>query len=83
MAFVLVVNVVYAQAPVRNVSPRLHPNLAEAQELCFQAYQKIEAAQKANNGDMGGHALRAKELLEQVNSELKLAAEAANVNRGK
>ena len=30
------------------------------------------------NGDMGGHAAKAKDLLDQVNRELKEAAEAAN-----
>jgi hypothetical protein len=32
---------------------------------------------------MEGHAQKAKELLDQVNQELKLAAEAANKNKGK
>jgi len=36
------------------------------------------AAQRANEWDMGGHAQKAKDLLEQVNNELKQAAEAAN-----
>jgi hypothetical protein len=47
------------------------------------AYQKIVAAQKANEWDVKGHAQKAKELLDQVNQELKLAAEAANRNKGK
>ena len=38
-------------------------------------------AQQANEWDMDGHAAKAKELLDQVNRELKLAAEAANKNR--
>lgn len=41
------------------------------------------AAQKANECDMKGHAEKAKQLLEQVNNELKAAAEAANENKGK
>ena len=69
-----------AQRPVRNVSAARHPNLAAAQRLSQQAFEKIEEAQKANEWDMGGHAQKAKELLEQVNSELKLAAQAANRN---
>ncbi len=69
---------VFAAKPVQNVSPSHHPNLAAAQHLATQAFEKIVAAQKANEWDMGGHAQKAKELLEQVNSELKLAAEAAN-----
>jgi hypothetical protein len=66
--------------PVRNVSGARHPNIAAAQKLSVQAYERITAAQKANEYDMEGHALKAKELLEQVNAELKLAAEAANAN---
>jgi len=36
------------------------------------------AAQQANEFDMDGHAQKAKEMLDQVNRELKAAAEAAN-----
>ena len=54
------------------------PNLAEAQRLSRQAWEKINAAQAANEWDLGGHAQKAKELLDQVNNELKMAAEAAN-----
>jgi len=69
-----------AQRPVDNVNPKKHPNLAAAQRLSTEAYEKIKAAQEANEWDMNGHAAKAKELLEQVNNELKLAAEAANKN---
>jgi len=68
----------FAGEPVLNVSPKMHPNLAAAQRLSRQAFNKIVAAQKANEWDMEGHAQKAKELLDQVNNELKLAAEAAN-----
>lgn len=72
---------VFAQKkPAQNVSPRRHPNLAAAQRLSAQAYDKVIAAQKANEWDLGGHAQKAKELLEQVNQELKQAAEASNEN---
>jgi hypothetical protein len=70
--------VVVAQPPVQDISPARHPNLAAAQRLTRQAWERISAAQAANEGDMHGHAQRAKELLEQVNVELKAAAEAAN-----
>jgi hypothetical protein len=73
----------FAQKPPRNVSPRRHPNIAAAQRLSEQAFEKIVAAQRANEWDMKGHAQKAKELLEQVNNELKAAAEAANENRPK
>ena len=69
-----------AQKPVQNVNPNRHPNLAAAQRLSEQAYNKIVAAQEANEWDMQGHAQKAKELLEQANQQLKLAAEAANKN---
>ena len=64
--------------PERNVSGARHPNIAAAQRLCDQAYNKIVAAQQANEWDMNGHAQKAKDLLDQANRELKLAAEAAN-----
>jgi F0F1-type ATP synthase membrane subunit b/b' len=66
--------------PVRNVSAAKHPNIAAAQKLAAQAFEKVVAAQKANEYDLGGHAQKAKELLEQVNAELKAAAEQANEN---
>jgi hypothetical protein len=70
-----------AQKPVENVSKGRHPNLAAAQRLSQNAYEKITAAQQANEWDMQGHAKKAKDLLEQVNQELKLAAGSANNNK--
>jgi hypothetical protein len=67
-----------AQMPKANVSSAKHPNLAAAQRFSQQAYTKIVAAQQANEWDMQGHAQKAKNLLDQANSELKLAAGAAN-----
>jgi hypothetical protein len=72
--------VAVAQKPAENVSGKKHPNLAAAQRLSQQAFEKITEAQQANEWDMDGHAAKAKELLEQVNKELKIAAEAANKN---
>ena len=77
-AVVLAAAVANAGEPVRNVSAKRHPNLAAAQRLSSQAYQRIQAAQQANEWDMAGHAQKAKELLDQANVELKAAAEAAN-----
>ncbi|MDD5544118.1 MAG: hypothetical protein PHX83_13185 [Acidobacteriia bacterium] len=51
------------------------------QRLSHNAYEKIIAAQEANEWDMEGHAAKAKDLLEQANRELKQAAAAANQNR--
>jgi F0F1-type ATP synthase membrane subunit b/b' len=71
---------VVAAAPANNVSHARHPNIAAAQRLATQAYEKIEAAQRANEFDLGGHAQKAKDLLDQASRELKAAAEASNAN---
>jgi F0F1-type ATP synthase membrane subunit b/b' len=69
-----------AQPPVRDISGKRHPNLARAQHQTDAAYQSIVAAQQANEFDLGGHAQKAKELLDQANRELKQAAEVSNAN---
>jgi hypothetical protein len=75
----LCTGVLFAQRrPAQNVSPRRHPNLAAAQRFSEQAYQRVVAAQRANEFDLGGHAQHAKELLDQVNRELKQAAQESN-----
>ena len=79
---ILVGGVALAQRPRENVSAARHPNIAAAQRLSQQAWEKIVAAQQANEWDMQGHAEKAKNLLDEVNRELKLAAETAN-RRGK
>jgi hypothetical protein len=79
-AVLLCGGIIIAQQPVQNVNLNRPPNLAAAQRLSEQAYNKIIAAQQANEWDMEGHAQKAKDLLEQVNQQLKLAAEAANKN---
>jgi hypothetical protein len=73
----LAASAIYAK-PVENVSTKKHPNLAAAQHLSTQAYDKVVAAQKANEFDLGGHAQKAKDLLEQANRELKPRRETAN-----
>ena len=81
VAFALLVGgLAEAQRPKQDVSGARHPNLAAAQRLCDQAFNKIVAAQEANEWDMQGHAQKAKGLLDEANKELKLAAEAANRN---
>lgn len=75
-----IAGIAVAQQPNDNVSHKRHPNLAAAQRLSSKAYEKIIAAQQDNEFDMDGHAQQAKNLLEQVNAQLKLAAEAANKN---
>ena len=70
-----------AQRPKENVNPAHHPNIAAAQKLSEEAYQKLIAAQQANEWDMAGHAQKAKNLLEQANNQMKMAATAANRNK--
>ena len=77
---ILVSGLAIAQ-PKQNVSGARHPNIAAAQRLSHQAWEKVVAAQEANEWDMQGHAQKAKELLDQANNELKLAAQAANRNK--
>jgi len=55
-----------------------HPNLRAAQDLINQAFDKISAAQAANEWDMDGHAAKAKSLLVDAKEQIRLAAEAAN-----
>jgi len=74
----VVLGIAPAQPPKQNVSAARHPNLAAAQRACANAFEKIKAAQEANEWDMQGHAQKAKELLEQADKELKAAALAAN-----
>ena len=76
----LLAGAAFAKEPVRNVSFARHPNLAAAQKLSQDAFEKLEAAQHANEYDLKGHAQKAKDLLKLVNDEIKLAAEASNAN---
>jgi len=67
-----------AKPPVQNVSAKKHPNLAAAQRLTDQAFEKLTASQQANEFDEGGHAAKAKDLLDQASKEMKQAAEFDN-----
>jgi hypothetical protein len=80
-ASLLASGITIAQAPERDISPLRHPNLAAAQRLIDQAFNKITAAQNANEFDMDGHAAKAKDLLDQASRELRAAATAANRNQ--
>ena len=70
----------FALEPAQNIDPAHHGNLAAAQDLIRQAYDRVGPAQAANDSHLGGHAARAKELLRQANEELRLAAITANYN---
>lgn len=56
-----------AQGPVVNIDGHRHPNLAEAQ--------------RENKDELGGHAEKAKHMLDEADRELKLAAEFADHRR--
>lgn len=67
-----------AQEPVMDIDSRIHPNLAAAQHHVIEANAAIALAQKDNRWDMHGHAEKARQLLVEVNNELKAAALTAN-----
>jgi len=67
-----------AQAPVVNIDPNQHGNLASAQGDIVDAYQRIETAQHDNHNELGGHAQKAKDFLTQADAELRLAADFAD-----
>jgi hypothetical protein len=79
-AFLIAPVASYADEPAQNISAYRHGNLAAAQEFTKQAFDKMTDAQNANEYDLGGHAGRAKKLLDQAADEMKLAAIAANHN---
>jgi len=68
---------IFAQAPVVDIGNR-HGNLRAAQQYILSAWQRIGQAQADNNGQLGGHAARAKDLLVQANEELRMAANVSN-----
>lgn len=82
-SLLLIAGMALAQRPRENVSGARHPNLAAAQRFSEQAWQRVVAAQQANEFDMEGHAQKAKNLLDEANRELKAAALAANRNKGR
>jgi hypothetical protein len=69
-----------AQQPTVTVDPQQHGNLAAAQQSIVQAWGMISAAQRDNDAHLGGHAQRAKDLLNEANQEIQLAADQANAN---
>ena len=78
LAALLLCGVTLAQEPMQDINARVHPNLAAAQKHVVEANAAIAVAQKDNRYDMKGHAEKARQLLVEVNNELKAAAEAAN-----
>lgn len=69
-----------AALTAQQINSNRHPHLAAAQRDGQMAYQELAEAQKANDYDLGGHAQKAKDLLEQANRELDMAVQDANKN---
>lgn len=67
--------------PAVTIDPNQHGNLSAAQSDIVDAYQRIEQAQKANSGQLGGHAARARDLLSQADAELQQAANFADADQ--
>lgn len=55
-----------------------HPNIAAAQHFIDDAINKIDVAQAGNHEHLGGHAEKAKDLLNQAKAELRAAADYAD-----
>ena len=70
------------QRQVRPTTSTQHPNLTAAQKLVQQAYDKLTASVKAQEGDVAGHTELAKSYLQQANAEIKLAIEVAETTNG-
>jgi hypothetical protein len=57
------------------IDPTTHPSLAEAQQHIQEATRKIHEAHERDKSDLGGHAEKAIQLLDQANMEVKSASE--------
>lgn len=58
----------------QGINPNRNPNLFAAERHCHEAKQALDAAQHANEYDMGGHADNAKHLIDQAEGEIRAAA---------
>lgn len=78
IAALLAVSLALAAAVVAqrsNIDPSLHPGLAEAQQHILEATRKIHEAHERDKSDLGGHAEKAIQLLDQASLEVKSASE--------
>ncbi len=73
--------VLAAQQPTVSIDTDGHGNLSAAQEYVVRAWERIDQAQKINNYNLGGHAARAKELLDQATDEIRAAADELNARQ--
>ncbi len=77
MILALVFGAVFG-AGITAIAAEKHVNISDAQDLISKALGRIDDAQKANEFDLGGHAAKAKDLINQAQGELKQAAAAAS-----
>jgi hypothetical protein len=64
-----------------NIDPSLHPTLAEAQQHILDATKRIREAHERDKSDLGGHAEKAIQLLDQASMEVKSASELEHAAR--
>ena len=64
-----------------NIDPTLHPGLAEAQQHIQEAARKVREAHERDKSDLGGHAEKAIQLLDQASMEVKSASELEHTQR--
>jgi len=64
-----------AVAQRSNIDASLHPSLAEAQQYILEASKKIREAHQRDKSNLGGHAEKAIQLLDQASMEVKSASE--------
>jgi hypothetical protein len=69
--------VVPTPPPPRITVPASDGNMQAAQRSLLQAYDYLIAAQKAHNGQLGGYAATAQNLIDQADNEVLLAAQYA------
>lgn len=64
-----------------NIDPSQHPALAEAQQHILEATRRIHEAHERDKSDLGGHAEKAIQLLDQASMEVKTASELEHSTR--
>lgn len=60
-----------------------HPDLDRAQSLVTEAIDKLEAAQRDNEDQLGGHASKAEELLKKAQPQITEALQASERRHSK
>jgi len=76
---------IFAGCVSADASMITHPNLKDAYQKCNEAIRHIDSAQENKNnqgeGEFGGHAAKAKELLQQAKRQIEEADEYRNSHK--